>query len=127
MSASAALRPASGRTVAIRRPGCTAGFGAPSSGPSSRAQASRSATVTTSPQRPVGPLGLHDLEHELAEPVEGHRHAGPRLGAPPQRRARGLERGDRAVEVAGERDDVIDGERAVRMDRGGDRLRGRCS
>ena len=57
MNATAGPRPASRRSVAIRRPGWTASRGSPSSGPRCAAVASRSATRQEMPHRRAGRSG----------------------------------------------------------------------
>ena len=58
INATGTPRPSVGRTVAIFRPGCTAGVTAPRpSGPMCSAAASRSSTLMTRPQNQAGPSG----------------------------------------------------------------------
>ena len=87
--------PSSARTVAIFRPGCTAGVTAPMpSGPMCSAAASRSSTLMTRPQNQAGAVGqtaaLDDLDDEAAtaEAVEALADLAD-LAYPPQRRAGG--------------------------------------
>src|SRR5438132_3181873 len=55
MNATGRARPASRRSDAMRRPGCTASLTLPSWSPRNRAVASRSATVNAMPQKRAGP------------------------------------------------------------------------
>ena len=57
MKAIAGPSPASFRSVAIDRPGCTAGRGSLTSGPSTATVCSRLSTPNASPQRRAGPSG----------------------------------------------------------------------
>ena len=117
MNASAVASPASGRTVAIRRPG----LDGVARGAEQRAELARAGVEVGhhhrhAPQRGRVALHLDDLEDQRPEVDEGlpdgrlgrHAHA---AHLEPGR----LERGERARQVVRERDDVVDDGRAVRM------------
>ena len=92
ISASAIESPASRRTVAIRRPGCTAGRAAPSSGPASGVEVVDGDREAPEARRAAG---LRDLDDQLAEADERHRRR--QLG---RRRRGGAGRRRRAVSAA---------------------------
>ncbi len=101
------------RSVAMRRPGCTAGLGSLMRPDRWAAVASMSATVNARPQKRAGSgaAGLgrsHELEDGLAHPEESLQVPGAGLAGAAGRDAGSLQRGRRAVEVGGHDDQVVD-------------------
>ena len=129
MRASGTDRPAAGRTVAMRRPGCTAGFGAlTSSSPRKSTASSIDGTVNTRPPNRAGPPDgsgsgpATSLEHDLSHPEERltHRHAVAfGVARPSERQAeQALDRARRTFDVGRQHHQVVD-----RL--GADEVRGR--
>ena len=101
MNATAVAGPASRRTVAIRRPGCTASRGSPTSGP----RPSRSSTDEHhAPQRRAPHPTLDQLEDALAEAEERHRARRTRRSSNPASSSAAV----RARQRVGQRHDVVD-------------------
>ena len=109
MNATGWPRPASRRSVAIRRPGCTASFGVPRQVAQPRGERVEVGDGERQPPEAVA-VALDDLEQARAEDEELlRRRARPVVEALPH------EPLGRGRQVGREQDDVVDRERAVGM------------